>query len=68
MEKFISTDYIERVRTVHSEGAFGSQGYQSDWLLSEAEKNILRTHTTAVSSRMLYALAKEVNNFFFTCF
>lgn len=27
--------------------------------MSEAEKNLLRTHTTAVSSRMLYKLAQE---------
>lgn len=34
--------------------------YQYDWKLEEAKKNILRTHTTAVSSRMLYKLAKQV--------
>lgn len=28
------------------------------WKTSEAEKNLLRTHTTAVSSRMLYRLAQ----------
>ena len=28
--------------------------YGSHWKVSEAEKNLLRTHTTAVSSRMLY--------------
>ena len=27
--------------------------------MAEAEKNLLRTHTTAVSSRMLYKLAQE---------
>ena len=34
--------------------------YGSYWRTSEAEKNLLRTHTTAVSSRMLYRLAQEV--------
>ncbi|KAF5402802.1 Phenylalanine--tRNA ligase alpha subunit A, partial [Paragonimus heterotremus] len=57
--KTAPADYIQRVQTVHSQGSFGSRGYQSDWLPSEAEKNLLRTHTTAVSARMLYALAKQ---------
>ena len=35
--------------------------YQYEWKLEEAKKNILRTHTTAVSSRMLYTLAKTVS-------
>ncbi len=35
------------------------QRYGSHWKESEAEKNLLRTHTTAVSSRMLYKLAQE---------
>ncbi|KAF6779555.1 hypothetical protein AHF37_00854 [Paragonimus kellicotti] len=55
--------YIQRVQTVHSQGSFGSRGYQSEWLPSEAEKNLLRTHTTAVSARMLYALAKQVGSY-----
>ncbi|TPP45100.1 Phenylalanyl-tRNA synthetase alpha subunit [Fasciola gigantica] len=55
----VPESYIERVRLVHSRGSFGSRGYQSDWLLSEAEKNLLRTHTTAVSARMLYCLAQQ---------
>ena len=33
--------------------------YGSPWKETEAEKNLLRTHTTAVSSRMLYKLAKD---------
>jgi len=34
--------------------------YVYDWKRDEAEKNLLRTHTTAVSTRMLYKLAQEV--------
>lgn len=34
--------------------------YNYDWKLEEAKKNLLRTHTTAVSARMLYALANQV--------
>ena len=52
-------DYLEKVKKVHSEGGFGSQGYGYDWKLGEAKKNLLRTHTTAVSARMLYKLAQE---------
>lgn len=53
-------DYLEKVKQVHSTGAFGSIGYQYDWHLEETQKNVLRTHTTAVSTRMLYKLAQEV--------
>ena len=52
-------DYLERVRRTHEEGGYGSLGYGYNWKLEEAEKNILRTHTTAVSSRMLYQLSKK---------
>ncbi|CAH8531257.1 unnamed protein product [Schistosoma turkestanicum] len=55
----VEADYIDKVKSVHSQGAFGSRGYQSAWLIKEAEKNLLRTHTTAVSARMLYALSKK---------
>lgn len=37
---------------------FGAR-YESYWKTSEAAKNLLRTHTTAVSARMLYRLAKS---------
>ncbi|KAL1208145.1 Phenylalanine--tRNA ligase alpha subunit, cytoplasmic [Cardamine amara subsp. amara] len=52
-------DYVERVKQVHESGGYGSRGYNYDWKREEANKNLLRTHTTAVSSRMLYALAKK---------
>jgi phenylalanyl-tRNA synthetase alpha chain len=55
----IDKDYLERVMKVHEDGGYGSVGYKYNWKVSEAEKNILRTHTTAVSSRMLYKLAKQ---------
>ena len=58
--KFIAPDYLERVCKVHEDGGYGSVGYKYNWKVSEAEKNILRTHTTAVSSRMLYKLAKQM--------
>jgi phenylalanyl-tRNA synthetase alpha chain len=52
-------DYLERVKDMHVNGGHGSIGWRYDWKLEESKKNILRTHTTAVSSRMLYQLAKN---------
>ncbi|XP_010526632.1 PREDICTED: phenylalanine--tRNA ligase alpha subunit, cytoplasmic-like [Tarenaya hassleriana] len=52
-------DYVERVKYIHESGGYGSRGYAYDWKREEANKNLLRTHTTAVSSRMLYALAQR---------
>jgi len=54
-----SRKYLERVRKIHSQGGYGSQGYGYDWKKQEASKNLLRTHTTAVSARMLYKLAAQ---------
>lgn len=51
-------DYVKRVKDIHEVGGYDSIGYAYDWKREEAEKNLLRTHTTAVSSRMLYALAQ----------
>lgn len=56
-------DYLEKVRQIHSEGGYGSQGYGYDWKIEEAQKNLLRTHTTAVSARMLYRLMQKANFF-----
>ena len=36
----------------------GSIGYRYDWKEEEARKNVLRTHTTAISSQMLYRLGQ----------
>ncbi|KAK8564319.1 hypothetical protein V6N13_005447 [Hibiscus sabdariffa] len=52
-------DYVQLVKRVHESGGYGSRGYMYDWKREEANKNLLRTHTTAVSARMLYALAKQ---------
>lgn len=57
--KTLPEDYVERVKQVHESGGYGSRGYGYDWKREEANKNLLRTHTTAVSSRMLYALAQK---------
>ena len=52
-------EYVDAVKTMHESGGHGSMGYMYDWKLQEGQKNILRTHTTAVSARMLYKLAKQ---------
>ncbi|XP_076162616.1 phenylalanine--tRNA ligase alpha subunit isoform X2 [Ptiloglossa arizonensis] len=52
-------EYLEKVKRVHNEGGYGSLGYRYDWKIEEAQKNLLRTHTTAVSARMLYKLMQQ---------
>ena len=52
-------DYVKRVRAMHETGGGGSIGHQYSWKRSEADKNILRTHTTAVSARCLHKLAQD---------
>ena len=44
---------------MHERGGSGSIGWRYDWSEHESRTNLLRTHTTAVSSRMLYQLAEE---------
>ena len=50
--------FLPPSQAVHEHGGYGSLGYGYSWKRAEAEKNLLRTHTTAVSSRMLYNLAQ----------
>jgi len=52
-------DYLERVKKVHSSGGYGSLGYQYDWKREEAQKNVLRTHTTAITAKRLYEIAQQ---------
>ncbi|PRP81132.1 phenylalanine--tRNA ligase alpha subunit-like [Planoprotostelium fungivorum] len=52
-------DYLKRVQTMHEEGGSESIGWRYPWKRDETTKNILRTHTTAVSARMLYKLAQD---------
>ncbi|KAF7143475.1 hypothetical protein RHSIM_Rhsim05G0074300 [Rhododendron simsii] len=58
-DAFFLQDYVERVKHVHEFGGYGSRGYGYEWKREEANKNLLRTHTTAVSSRMLNSLAQK---------
>ena len=56
-------DYYERVRKIHEEGGFESVGYRCNFKKEEASKNLLRTHTTAISAQMLYKLANQEGGF-----
>lgn len=59
----VPKSYVQDVKNMHEKGGFGSIGYRYDWSLKESKKNILRTHTTAVSARMLYKLANQEGGF-----
>ena len=52
-------EYMSKVQEMHERGGAGSIGYRYDWSRDEAAKNLLRTHATAVSTRMLYRLAQQ---------
>ena len=48
-------DYYERVKKTHEDGGeTGSIGYGCIFKREETMKNLLRTHTTAISAQMLY--------------
>ncbi|KAG1175617.1 hypothetical protein G6F70_003957 [Rhizopus microsporus] len=53
-------ELMEKIKETHEHGGdTGSIGYNYTWKEEEAQKLILRTHTTAVSSYMLHKLSEE---------
>jgi len=52
-------DYLARVKEMHERGGNDSIGWRYKFSDEEPWKNVLRTHTTAISSQMLYALAQK---------
>ena len=56
-------EYADKVKQMHEVGYKTEEGESIGWRYKfqdkEASKNILRTHTTAVSSRKLYSLLKS---------
>lgn len=53
-------ELMEKIKNTHENGGdTGSIGYNYTWKEEEAQKLILRTHTTAVSSYMLHKLSEE---------
>lgn len=56
----VPEDYYAVVQKTHEDGGnTGSIGYGCNFKREEATKNILRTHTTAISAQMLYKLGQE---------
>jgi phenylalanyl-tRNA synthetase alpha chain len=54
---------LQVVKKTHETGGFGSIGYGCVFKKEEAMKNLLRTHTTAISAQMLYKLANQEGGF-----
>lgn len=57
--KTLPADLCEQVKKAHEGGSFGSIGYRYEWKEDEAKKNIMRTHTTPCSARVLLQVAEE---------
>ena len=56
-------EYIAATKKVHEKGeGCDSKGYVCKWSADESRKNVLRTHTTAVTARVLYDLAQQSSN------
>ena len=51
---------MKDVREMHEKGGHKSIGWRYNWSEEETRKNILRTHTTAISSRTLKQIANEM--------
>lgn len=57
-------ELAERVRRAHEEGLAGSIGWRYRWSPRQAAKLILRSHTTAVSARVLASRPRPPFRFF----
>lgn len=55
----LSEEYRSKVKQFHEVGGEASIGYRYNWSEKESSRNVLRTHTTAVSAQMLYQLAQD---------
>ena len=53
------SQYLKNVHAVHEHGAFSSVGYHYPFSIPTTRRLLLRTHTTAVSTSMLYALSQN---------
>ena len=59
------TDLVERVRRTHENGwTTGSSGWGGKWSLEEAERLVLRTHTTVVTGRRVYEVGEKPHKTF----
>jgi len=50
---------VESIKNSHEGKIKGSKGWQYEWQEEEAKKIILRTHTTCLSARTLFQIAKK---------
>lgn len=55
----VDEEYWQNVKEVHQDGKYGSIGYRYPWAAEEAQRLVLRTHTTAISTEMLRKLAMK---------
>lgn len=60
-KKVQDRDFINRTKEAHegSKGGYWPRGYQYEWSEEESRKNVLRTHTTAVTAKMLYNIGQD---------
>lgn len=50
-------DKVDHIKETHENGwETGSKGYGGEWSREEAEKNVIRTHTTAISAQRLHQI------------
>jgi phenylalanyl-tRNA synthetase alpha chain len=56
--KLPDKELVEAVKKAHEGGIKGSKGWQYKWQEKEAERVILRTHTTCISAHTLASLKK----------
>lgn len=59
LSKIHDQAYWDRVKEMHEKGGFDSIGWRYKYSIEESRKNIFRTHTTAVSSRLLNKIAAD---------
>ncbi len=50
---------MQAVKEIHEKGGYGSTGYDYNWSEEVSKRNVFRTHTTAVTARMLTLLGEE---------
>ncbi|CAD7946534.1 unnamed protein product [Amoebophrya sp. A25] len=58
-QDLISADFFAETQKLHETGGYGSIGWRYPWSKAEALTTILRTHTTACTSRVLYKHAQK---------
>ncbi len=57
--KLPNKSLVESIKKAHSNGIENSKGWNSEWKEEEAEKIVLRAHTTCLSAKTLSEIKKE---------